>query len=247
MSKLWDAIFSVSRINAEDPVATWTAHQNNLESRATWMNEQQLEAVHFRGPGTDLKVGLAETTRWVGGWGRATNGVKCSPNIPTEEVFTVPHRDSVEGYVSSTKPLSLRGQVIDGIRIEFSGGQAVKATAAAGEETLQKLLQTDEGARRLGEVALVPASSATSQSGVLFYNTLYDENAACHIALGRCIDACFANNETLSEDDRLKLGGNSSMVHVDWMIGSDQIDVDGIRKDGSTIPVLRSGEWAQSL
>jgi aminopeptidase len=190
---------------------------------------------------------MAEATRWIGGWGNATNGVKCSPNVPTEEVFTVPHRERVDGFVSSTKPLSLRGQVIDGIRIEFSGGEAVKASAKAGEEILLKLLQTDDGARRLGEVALVPAGSPISKSGVLFFNTLYDENAACHIALGRAIDACFTNNASLSEEERRALGGNESIVHVDWMIGSEHIDLDGKRADGSSIPLLRKGEWAQSI
>lgn len=244
VGRLWQAIFAASRVNADDPIATWTAHQDALASRAAWLSDMNLTAVHFRGPGTDLEVGLAERTRWIGGWGQATNGVKCSPNIPTEEVFTVPHRERVNGRVSSTKPLSLRGQVIDGIRVEFTAGRVSKASASAGEASLLNLLETDEGASRLGEVALVPASSPIGASGNLFYNTLYDENAACHIALGSSIDECFHGNSGLSDEDRRALGGNESIVHVDWMIGSNEIDIDGVLPDGSKVSVMRSGEWA---
>lgn len=244
--KLWDAIFAVSRVDEEDPIGAWVEHQNDLERRAGWLTGLHLTAVRFRGPGTELEVGLADDTRWIGGWGDAANGVRCSPNIPTEEVFTVPHRLRVDGHVTSTKPLSLRGQIIDGIRIEFSGGEVVKASAAQGEEALQRLLQTDDGARRLGEVALVPASSPVSKAGALFFNTLYDENAACHIALGRSIDECFFDNAHLDEEQREAKGGNASLVHVDWMIGSEQVDVDGLRADGSSVPVLRQGEWVVS-
>ena len=156
----------------------------------------------------------------------------------------MPHRARVDGYVSSSKPLSVRGQVVDGIRVEFKNGAVVGATASQGEETLQRLIASDEGAKRLGEVALVPNSSKVAQAGILFYNTLYDENAACHIALGNSLGENMTGFETMSPEERLANGANDSIIHVDWMIGSGAVDVDGIRKDGSTVPVMRAGEWA---
>lgn len=244
VAKLWDAIFLTSRIYEADPIDAWVAHCETLENRMTWLNDLQLDAVHFRGPGADLRVGLVEGHVWMGGRGHARNGVTCSPNIPTEEVFTMPHRARVDGYVSSSKPLSVRGQVVDGIRVEFKNGAVVGATASQGEETLQRLIASDEGAKRLGEVALVPNSSKVAQAGILFYNTLYDENAACHIALGNSLGENMTGFETMSPEERLANGANDSIIHVDWMIGSGAVDVDGIRKDGSTVPVMRAGEWA---
>jgi aminopeptidase len=247
VEKLWDAIFMTCRIDQPDPVAAWTANQDECTARAAWLTGLGIDQLHYRGPGTDLTVGLARETRWMGGWAHAQNGVKCSPNVPTEEVFTVPDNRRCEGFISSTKPLSLRGQIIDGIRVEFSGGEVVKASAKAGEETFLNLLQTDDGARRLGEVALVPASGPIARTGLLFFNTLYDENAACHIALGRMIDACFTRNAELDDAGRTALGGNTSTVHVDWMVGSAELDVDGILADGSKVAILRQGEWAAPI
>jgi aminopeptidase len=212
-----------------------------------WLNSLGLESLHFRGPGTDLKVGLVKDHIWVGGWGTAKNGVKCSPNIPTEEVFTMPHRDRVNGTVTATKPLSVRGQVISGFSITFKDGVAVEWKADNGLETLTGLLETDEGAKRLGEVALVPASSGVSRTGLLFYNGLYDENAASHIALGRCYAENMKGCDDLSEDEKLAAGANDSFIHEDWMIGSDQVDVDGILLDGSTKPLMVKGEWVDPV
>jgi aminopeptidase len=242
--KLADAIFAASRVDRDDPVAAWAEHNAELKKRSTWLNGERFAALHFTGPGTDLTVGLADGHEWHGGASTAKNGVTCNPNIPTEEVFTTPHALKVEGHVSSTKPLSHQGTLIDNIQVRFEGGRIVEAKASKGEAVLNKVLDTDEGARRLGEVALVPHSSPISASGVLFYNTLFDENASCHIALGQCYSKCFLNGASLSQNQIKAQGGNSSLIHIDWMIGSGQVDIDGIRADGSKVPVMRQGEWA---
>lgn len=242
--KLADAIFAASRVDRDDPVAAWAEHNAELKKRSTWLNAERFAALHFTGPGTDLTVGLADGHEWHGGASTAKNGVTCNPNIPTEEVFTTPHALKVEGHVSSTKPLSHQGTLIDNIQVRFEGGRIVEAKASKGEAVLNKVLDTDEGARRLGEVALVPHSSPISASGVLFYNTLFDENASCHIALGQCYSKCFLNGASLSQEQIKAQGGNSSLIHIDWMIGSGQVDIDGIRSDGSKVPVMRQGEWA---
>ncbi|MBO3758691.1 aminopeptidase [Ciceribacter sp. L1K22] len=242
--KLADAIFAASRVDREDPVGAWAAHNGELRKRSAWLNGERFAALHFTGPGTDLTVGLADGHEWHGGASTAKNGVTCNPNIPTEEVFTTPHALKVEGTVSSTKPLSHQGTLIDDIQVRFEGGRIVEARASKGEEVLLKVLDTDEGARRLGEVALVPHSSPISASGILFYNTLFDENASCHIALGQCYSKCFLDGASLTPDQIKAQGGNSSLIHIDWMIGSDQVDIDGIRPDGTRAPVMRKGEWA---
>jgi aminopeptidase len=242
--QLADAIFAASRVDVADPVAAWAEHNGNLRKRSSWLNGERFSALHFTGPGTDLTVGLADGHEWHGGASTAKNGITCNPNIPTEEVFTTPHALKVEGHVSSTKPLSHQGTLIDNIQVRFEGGRIIEAKASRGEEVLNKVLDTDEGARRLGEVALVPHSSPISASGILFYNTLFDENASCHIALGQCYSKCFLDGASLSQDQIRAQGGNSSLIHIDWMIGSDQVDIDGIRADGSKVPVMRKGEWA---
>ena len=244
VAKLAKAIFAASRVDVADPIAAWAEHNANLRKRSEWMNGQRFSTLHFQGPGTDLKVGLADGHEWHGGASTAKNGITCNPNIPTEEVFTTPHALRVEGHVSSTKPLSHQGTLIDNIQVRFEGGRIVEAKATRGEEVLNKVLDTDEGARRLGEVALVPHSSPISASGILFYNTLFDENASCHIALGQCYSKCFLDGASLSQEQIKAQGGNSSLIHIDWMIGSDKVDVDGIKPDGSRVPVLRKGEWA---
>ncbi|WP_208431307.1 aminopeptidase [Bartonella doshiae] len=242
--QLADAIFAASRVTEEDPVHAWAVHNATLKQRSSWLNEQRFVALHFTGPGTDLTVGLADDHEWHGGASVAQNGVVCNPNIPTEEVFTTPHAYKVEGFVRSTKPLSYQGAVIDNIEVWFESGRIVKARASKGEEVLRQVLQSDEGASRLGEVALVPHSSPISKSDLLFYNTLFDENAACHIALGQCYSKCFLNGASLTAEEIAARGGNKSVIHIDWMIGSDEIDIDGIMQDGGRIPVFRKGEWA---
>ena len=244
VAKLADAIFAASRVDNADPVSAWAAHNAALRTRTEWLNGQRFAALHFTGPGTDLTIGLADGHEWQGGASTAKNGIVCNPNIPTEEVFTTPHARRVDGHVSSTKPLSYQGTLIDNISVRFEGGRIVDAKASRGEEVLNKVLETDEGARRLGEVALVPHSSPISKSGLLFYNTLFDENAACHIALGQCYSKCFLDGAKLTPEEIAEKGGNKSFIHIDWMIGSDKIDIDGIRADGSRLPVFRKGEWA---
>ena len=244
VGKLAEAIFAASRVDVADPITAWAEHNANLKKRSTWLNGERFAALHFTGPGTDLTVGLADGHEWHGGASTAKNGITCNPNIPTEEVFTTPHALKVEGHVSSTKPLSHQGTLIDNIQVKFEAGRIVEAKASKGEEVLNKVLDTDDGARRLGEVALVPHSSPISKSGVLFYNTLFDENASCHIALGQCYSKCFLDGASLSPEQIRAQGGNESLIHIDWMIGSDKVDIDGIRADGSRMPVMRRGEWA---
>ncbi|MBX4335496.1 aminopeptidase [Bartonella raoultii] len=244
VKKLADAIFAASRVTDEDAVHAWTVHNATLKQRSSWLNEQCFSALHFTGPGTDLMVGLADDHEWQGGASIAQNGVICNPNIPTEEVFTTPHAYKVEGFVRSTKPLSHQGALIDNIEMRFEAGRVVDARASKGQEVLQQVLQSDEGASRLGEVALVPHSSPISKSDLLFYNTLFDENAACHIALGQCYSKCFLNGGSLTAEEIAARGGNKSIIHIDWMIGSGEIDIDGIKQDGTKIPVFRKGEWA---
>ena len=244
VEKLANAIFAASRVDLDDPIGAWKAHNANLHSRSTWLNGERFSALHFKGPGTDLTIGLADGHEWHGGASTAKNGITCNPNIPTEEVFTTPHALRVEGHVSSTKPLSHQGTLIDDIRVRFEGGRIVEAHASKGEAVLAKVLDTDAGARRLGEVALVPHSSPISASGLLFYNILFDENAACHIALGQCYSKCFVDGANLTPEQIAAQGGNSSLIHIDWMIGSGSVDVDGVKQDGTRVPVMRSGEWA---
>lgn len=242
--KLAEAIFAASRVDLDDPFAAWAEHNKVLSSKANWLSGNKFAAVHFSGPGTDLTVGLADDHKWLGGASRAKNGIVCNPNIPTEEVFTTPHARQVEGYVRSSKPLSHHGTLIDDIEVRFKEGRIIEAKASKGEEVLIKMLDIDEGARRLGEVALVPHSSPISQSGTLFYNTMFDENAACHIAQGQCYSKCFVDSDNISEEQVKANGGNSSQIHVDWMIGNAQTDIDGILQSGERVPVFRKGEWA---
>ncbi len=245
LAKLWDAIFAASRADQDDPVAAWKKHDSKLHMWAERMNDRRYSALHFKGPGTDLKVGLADDHLWLGGGTTAGNGNYCIPNMPTEEVFTTPHKDRVDGTVTSTKPLSHQGTLIEGIKVRFEGGKIVEAHSNKGEQVLQKLIETDDGARRLGEVSLVPNSSPISASGMLFLNTLFDENAACHIALGQAYSSCVRDGDKLTPEELAGKGANESLIHVDWMIGSGQIDVDGITATGNAEPVMRKGEWAE--
>lgn len=243
VQRLWDAIFAASRVDGPDPVAEWRRHNAALNRRTTYLNEKRFSALRFQGAGTNLTVGLADDHWWEGGASTAKNGVVCNPNIPTEEVFTTPHLARVEGVVRSTKPLSYQGTLIQDIAVRFEAGRIVQSSARTGADVLAKVLATDEGASRLGEVALVPHSSPISKSGILFLNTLFDENASSHIALGQAYSKCIRNGGALTPQQLLQKGANTSLIHIDWMIGSDKIDVDGISANGSPEPLMRSGEW----
>ena len=243
VGRLWDAIFAATRIDAPDPVSAWRAHDAHLQQRAQLLNAKRFAALQYRGPGTDLRVGLADDHTWLGGGTTARNGLPCIPNMPTEEVFTTPHKDRVDGFVTSSKPLSYQGALIRNIAVRFESGRVVEAKADEGESILQRMLDTDEGARRLGEVALVPHSSPISKSGLLFWNTLFDENAASHIALGQAYSTCIRDGDSLDAAQLSGRGANTSLIHVDWMIGSGEVDVDGVFGDGKSEPLMRHGEW----
>lgn len=243
MAKLWDAIFYTTRINTDDPVAAWKTHDAGLQKRAARLNEKRYAALQYRGPGTDFRLGLADDHLWLGGGTTAGNGLYCIPNMPTEEVFTTPHKDRADGTVTATKPLSHQGTMIEGIQVRFEKGRIVEARASRGQEVLQRLIDTDEGARRLGEVALVPHSSPIAASGLLFLNTLFDENAASHIALGQAYTSCLRDAGKLTPEQLAAKGANDSLIHVDWMIGSGKLDIDGVTATGLVEQLMRQGEW----
>ena len=234
---LWDAIFRAVRADREDAVRDWQAHLSELEARRTHLNSRCYRALHYRAPGTDLRLGLADDHIWKGGASQNAAGTTFVANLPTEEVFTAPHRARVEGTVRSSKPLSYGGQLIEDFSLIFREGRVVDAKAAQGESALKRLLATDEGATRLGEVALVPHSSPISQSGLLFYNTLFDENAASHLALGRAYRFCAEGGSTMTDDEAQAVGLNDSLTHVDFMIGSGEVEISGVREDGREEPV----------
>lgn len=241
VAQLWQAIFQATRADTLDPVAAWEAHNRSLHQKVAYLNERRFSAIHFRGPGTDLVVGLAEGHLWQGGATPTQKGLLCNPNLPTEEVFTAPHRERVEGIVRASRPLALGGQLVEGIWARFEGGYAVEVGAEKGQEVLLKALSTDEGARRLGEVALVAADNPIARTGLVFFDTLFDENAASHIAFGQAYAENLQGRPT--GEELLRRGGNQSLVHIDWMIGSEEMDVDGLLEDGTRIPLMRKGLW----
>lgn len=243
VARLWDAIVSLCRLDRPDPVDAWRAHLRSLAERRDRLNRSRYRELRYRGPGTDLRIGLPDDHVWVSGQSTSRNGIVFAPNIPTEEVFTMPHRDRVEGHVSSSRPLSYGGTLIESFKLEFREGRVVNLSAAKGESVLRELVATDEGASRLGEVALVPHSSPVSRSGLLFYNTLFDENAASHVALGTAYTFTLRGGEQMDAAALQCAGVNTSAVHVDFMIGSSELDVDGVAADGRAEPLMRRGEW----
>ena len=245
--KLWKAIFETSRIDQPDPIEAWQKHIAFLRERAKYLQAKQFTALHYTAPGTDFTLGLPDGHRWISAQSMAQNGIAFTANMPTEEVFTLPDRNRADGIVTSTFPLSYGGTLIEDFQVTFENGRIVKVTAKKGEAALQKLVDTDEGSHRLGEVALVPASSPIGQRGHLFYNTLFDENASCHIAIGRAYRFTLTGGEELNDEEFISAGGNVSLNHVDFMIGSPKMDIDGVHKDGSREPVMRHGEWAIKL
>jgi len=247
LTKLEQALVEATRARDPDLTATWRRHSACLRQRASWLNEKRLEALSFRSSCTNLRVPLARGHRWLGGSAVAENGIEFIPNIPTEEVYTMPDARGVTGYVVSTRPLSYRGTTIEGMRLEFDEGRVVSVMAERGQAILEGLLNLDFGAGRLGEVALVPASSPISKTGILFFNTLLDENACSHLAFGQSLPACIEIGGSASADATAERGGNTSSVHVDWMIGSNDMDVDGLHGNGTVEPIMRRGEWADLI
>lgn len=241
---LWDAIFKAVHLYDEDPVATWAEKDKTLEAKADELNKENFTALHYTGPGTDLTVGLPKGHRWEGAGSDNVRGERFMANMPTEEVFTAPDANRIDGVVVSTKPLSYAGSIIEGMEFHFENGHVTKVTAEKGEEVIQKLIQLDEGASSLGEVALVPHESPISQSGLIFFNTLFDENASNHLALGSAYAFSLEGGTEMTEDELRDAGLNRSTTHVDFMIGSDQMDIDGIKEDGSRVPIFRNGTWA---
>ena len=242
--KLWEAIFKTCRIDQPDPIAAWQTHLEQLSAWRDYLNRKRYTALHYQAPGTDLTIGLAHNHLWTSGSTHTRSGIRFTANLPTEEVFTLPHKDRIEGTVHASKPLSYSGTLIDDFSLTFKDGHVTDLHAARGEDVLRGLLDTDAGASSLGEVALVPHSSPISQAGLLFFNTLFDENAASHIALGRGLRFCVQDGDELSDDDFAARGGNNSLIHVDFMIGSGQMKIDGITADDQREPVMCDGEWA---
>ena len=247
VENLWDAILKIVRVDQEDPIAAWEEHNKTLHRANDILTEKNYKKLIFKAPGTALEIELPEGHIWKGGSAVAETGVTFNPNMPTEEVFTLPHKYGVNGTVSSTKPLQYGGSLIDNFQLTFKDGKVVDFKAEVGEEVLKHLLDSDEGARRLGEVALVPHESPVSQSGLIFYNTLFAENASCHIALGKAYPTNLKGGSNMSLEELDKHGVNDSLVHVDFMIGSENLDIDGVLQDGTTEPVFRNGTWAIDL
>jgi len=242
--KLWDAVFETTRATQPDPVAAWREHIKNLRKRADYLHAKKYSALHYKSSDTDLTLGLPQGHKWINAQMLAQNGVVFTANMPTEEVYTLPDRQRADGTVAATFPLSYGGNLIEDFSVTFENGRIVRVNAKKNEALLQKLVDTDEGSTRLGEIALVPASSPIATRGHLFYNTLYDENASCHIAIGRAYRSTLTGGEELTDEEFISAGGNLSINHVDFMIGSPQMDIDGIREDGTSEPVMRAGEWA---
>jgi aminopeptidase len=244
VAKLWEAIFQAVRLNTPDPVKAWEKHNETLHAKSDWLNDKHFAKLVYRATGTELSVELPEKHLWVAASSTNVLGTQFMANMPTEEVFTVPNKTGVTGYVSSTKPLSYGGNIIDGFKLTFEAGRIVKVEAKQGQDILQKLVDSDEGSHYLGEVALVPHQSPISQSNVLFLNTLFDENASNHFAIGSGYAFNVEGGKNMSPEELAAAGVNASITHVDFMVGSGEMDIDGVQADGIVVPVFRQGNWA---
>lgn len=243
-TKLWTEIFKTTRVDQDDPIKAWEAHGHKLQAKAAELNAAQYKALHYTAPGTDITIGLPENHIWIGGPNQSSDGRPFVANMPTEEVFSAADANHIDGYISSTKPLSYAGNTLNNMKFTFENGRVIKATAQEGNDVLQKLLETDAGVKSLGEVALVPDPSPISQSKITFFNTLFDENASNHLALGAAYAFSIENGTNMTEAELKAAGLNRSQAHVDFMVGSSQMNIDGIKHDGSVVPVFRNGDWA---
>ncbi|MGG5784792.1 aminopeptidase [Bacillus albus] len=241
---LWEAIFKVVRIGEGNAVEKWREHVANLESRAVLLNNKKYAKLHYTAPGTDLTIALAPEHKWITGGGKTPDDTIFMANMPTEEVYTLPMKQGVNGYVSNTKPLVYQGNIIDGFKLTFEEGKIIKTEAQRGHDLLQELINVDEGACYLGEIALVPHESPISASGILYFNTLFDENASNHLAIGKAYPTCLEDGRDLENDQLETLGANISVIHEDFMIGNSEMDIDGILPDGTVEPIFRKGSWA---
>ncbi|MFL2081551.1 aminopeptidase [Latilactobacillus sakei] len=242
--KLWTEIFKTTRVDQPDPILAWEAHGKKLHAKAAELNAAQFKALHYTAPGTDLTIGLPKHHIWMGGPHNSSDGRPFIANMPTEEVFSAADANHIDGYISSTKPLSYAGNTLNNMQFTFENGRVVKATAEEGNDVLQKLLQTDEGVKSLGEVALVPDPSPISQSKITFYNTLFDENASNHLALGSAYAFSIEGGTEMTQEELKAAGLNRSQAHVDFMVGSSDMNIDGLTYDGQIVPVFRNGDWA---
>lgn len=244
VDRLWEEIFKTTRIDREDPIQAWKDHDAKLHEKEDWLNKEQFSALHYTSPRTDLTIGLPENHVWEGGGSKNAAGIEFMANMPTEECFTAPDNRRINGYVTSTKPLSYAGNILENMKFTFKEGKVVEATAEKGQAVLDHLLETDEGVRSLGEVSLVPDPSPISQSGITFFNTLFDENASDHLALGAAYPFNVQGGTKMSKNQLKAKGINFSQAHVDFMVGSADMNIDGIKKDGTIVPVFRNGDWA---
>jgi aminopeptidase len=243
MEKLWNAVFEMSRLNKADPLTAWQRHLDELEARSAFLNHKQYETLHYYGEGTDLYVGLPQGHCWIGGREVSRDGIAFMPNVPTEEVFCAPHVERVDGHVTSSIPCDIRGVVVDKFTLTFQTGRIVRVSASNAPEVLEKYLATDEGSARLGEVALVPHSNPIAKMGTIFYNGLIDENAACHLALGSAYPKNVQGGVAMSPEKLAERGLNVSLNHLDFMVGSGTLNLDGILASGAREAILRNGEW----
>jgi aminopeptidase len=243
LDRLWELVEFAVRLDEDDPVAAWRAHVQRIGKRARTLNELRVDEIHFKGPGTDLRVGLLPESRWQGCETVTAEGIPYVANMPTEEVFTTPDSRRVEGTVRSTLPLQIQGNIVRDLEVRFEDGRAVEVQASSGEDVMRTHIATDDGATRLGEVALVDGHSRVGQTGLVFYDTLFDENASSHIALGASIVQAVAWAGELDPEERAARGVNHSSIHTDFMIGSNELEIDGVAGDGTATPILRNGDW----